>query len=145
MKEDWKYPIFIRELKLIPKKCVAKCQICGKYFVGITRSVKFRKYKSCGCHYKNKSLGHHIVDKLLVLREYAKFHRESSGKWHKTWWCFCRCFCGTYKEMRKHSITKPTKHHSCGCDIRRINAQVQFKHGWAGTRFYDVYKMLQNT
>lgn len=127
---------------MFPKKCVAKCQICGKYFVGVTRSVKLHKCKSCGCHRKAVNLTHQVFDKLLVLHDYVKFDKTNSGTWDKVWWCFCRCSCGTYKEIRRATIISPTKHHSCGCNVKEINAKVQFKHGWAGTKFYDAYRHM---
>ena len=107
--------------------------------MGYTRSVKFHKCKSCGCHRSPMETVHKTYDRLTVLHEYSLYRLSSNGRYHKYYMCLCRCSCGNYKEIFKNTVISNTKHHSCGCITSEVNSRVQFKHGESGTRFYDIY------
>lgn len=138
MRGECEHPIFIRESKIFPGKCIAKCNVCGRYFIAATHNIKYKCYKSCGCIRKATNVEGQTFDRLYVLHEYHKTCNNGDYRL----FCLCRCSCGTYKEIYKSRVTGNSPHHSCGCITRETNSRVQFKHGGGGTRFYDIYSHM---
>lgn len=61
---------------------------------------------------------------------------------HSSWW-WCKCDCGTVKEIRRSCLVKGmTK--SCGCYKHDCavahGTQMMTKHGWYGTRLYGIWR-----
>lgn len=63
---------------------------------------------------------------------------------HTSWWV-CKCDCGNVKEVRRSCLIKGfTK--SCGCynseKAREHGKQMLTKHGWYGTRVYNIWRQI---
>lgn len=68
--------------------------------------------------------------RLTVL----SLHRDTESKP----WAFCRCDCGTEKEIRAdHLLSGASK--SCGCLNKEAARQRELKHGESGTRLFRTW------
>ena len=53
----------------------------------------------------------------------------------------CQCDCGTIKPVFKSNLTTG-KTHSCGCLASETTASRNYKHGYTGTRLYQVWNNM---
>ena len=71
--------------------------------------------------------------------------RAERNDGHSTWWV-CKCDCGNIKEIRSSCLVKGSTK-SCGCynrdKAREHGRQMMTKHGWYGTRVYNILMQVK--
>lgn len=110
---------------------------CGNERIVSANNLKNGHTKSCGCY--NRAIVHSLAKDLTgqkfnswtVIRRVA--YKSNRIMWH------CKCECGNERDLSSGQLTSGHSK-SCGCEKKKVLAQLRTTHGMRETRLYEIYQ-----